>query len=57
MRKDAMKPATFFLPPDIVLVSDKPTKHLLHSVGQQIYFEYEGRFLEFEIPLIVRKVE
>jgi GNAT superfamily N-acetyltransferase len=41
----------------VMLASNEPMKHLLHSVGQKICFEYKGSLLEFEMPLHGRKVE
>jgi len=34
-----------------MLSGNKPMLHLLHSVAQRIYFEYQGTVLEFEMPL------
>jgi GNAT superfamily N-acetyltransferase len=41
----------------IILASNQPMKHLLHSVGQRICFEYKGSLLEFEMPVNIKNME
>jgi len=40
-----------------MLASNQPMKHLLHSVGQKICFEYKGNLLEFEMPVNIKNME
>jgi len=41
----------------VMLASNEPMKHLLHSIGQKICFEYKGSLLEFEMPVYIRNPE
>jgi GNAT superfamily N-acetyltransferase len=41
----------------VMLASNDPMKHLLHSIGQKICFEYKGSLLEFEMPVNIKNME
>jgi GNAT superfamily N-acetyltransferase len=41
----------------VMLASNAPMKHLLHSVGQKVCFEYKGGLLEFDMPVNIKEFE